>query len=227
MCRPIMRNSVGILLLAALLASACDEKPSAPAVLSEQARHAAEGPKRPTTQELLTGPRKRIVLGPMPFSVRAPASWKIEVLPANGISMLQGPTPSGEAQIQLSTRPTTSSQDLDRLVQGAKKELAEHPDRVRKAELRSIGAVKIFERQALGTPGPLTVMDSTGEEHVETATPYNWTVWMFVPAAGGSFEKYEMNFIGLTEKEHDIDKPLLDEIVSTINYELAAPATRP
>src|ERR1043166_1307910 len=102
----------------ALLAGACDERPQASKAVQQAASQGNQDPQRPTTQQLLTGPRTRLTLGAIPFSVRAPLSWRTRVLASSGVTILTGPTPSGEAQIQLTAPkssyvPTTKPQDLD------------------------------------------------------------------------------------------------------------------
>src|SRR5688572_16093681 len=60
------------------------------AVLDQQAKKAAVEktlPKIPTTQELVSGPRTTVPLGPLPLTMRVPASWKVEV--AGGASLLR------------------------------------------------------------------------------------------------------------------------------------------
>src|SRR5688572_27111527 len=91
---PILRVvfSVAVAVAAGLTAIGCEE-PAADvpqAVLDQQARQAAAEknlPKIPTTQELTTGPRQTIALGPLPLTMRVPASWKVEV--AAGASLLR------------------------------------------------------------------------------------------------------------------------------------------
>jgi len=96
-----------------------------------------------------------------------------------------------------------------------------------KADFRKIGEVEVFERQAIGQPGPLTVQDADGREHTETATPFNWTLQMFVPQ-GDEYALYEMNFVVLTAEQYQQDKQLLQPILDSLQYDVAAaPATTP
>src|SRR5688572_25723943 len=77
------------------------------AVLDQQARQAEAQkslPKIPTTQDLVNGPRTVMPLGPLPMTMRVPASWRVEV--AGGASLLRGFTPNGEVAIQLTSRPS-------------------------------------------------------------------------------------------------------------------------
>jgi len=202
----------------------CEEKNSATEnakVAAKAEAEARKGPQRPTTQELLTGPRKRINVTPLPFSANVPLSWKVESLGAGSIIVLTGPSPSGEAQIQLANRSTAKKEELEIIQRAAKKELTQPATdsvkRTVKVDFRKLGDVEVFERQAVGLPGPLTTTDAQGIEHTETATPYTWTVMLFVPQ-GSEYARYEMNFIGLTAEQYKQDKQLLDAIMATLQY---------
>ncbi len=228
-------KKLALLPLLALIALACDDKNT----LSPSARQAAanaqaqpdKAPSRPTTQELLSGPRKRLTLIPVPFSASVPVPWKIENLAGGSVVVLAGPTPSGDVQIQLSTRTAVKQEDLDIIQRAAKKELATTQPgtkRVLKAELKKLpnNNVQIFARQAVGQPAPLIITDANNHEHTETATPFDWTITLFVPN-GPDFARYELNFIGgLTAEQHKLDQALLEGIMASLMYEPSA-ATQP
>ena len=233
-----MKISCCVLVLGALLmtAIACDDSTSVPTSVQEAATKAKaqgpEGPARPTTQELIKGSRKRLALTPLPFSVSVPTSWKIDSLGSGSITVLTGPTPSGEAQIQLTSRATMKKEDLEVVERAAKKEATqpstEASNKTVKAEFRKLGEVEIFERQALGMSGPLTITNSDGTEKTENATNFKWTVMMFVPQ-GTEYARHEMNFVALTAEQYKQDKELLEGILNSLQYEPgnAAPATQP
>ncbi|HEX8520923.1 MAG TPA: hypothetical protein VF669_01620 [Tepidisphaeraceae bacterium] len=230
-----MRNRMILGMLAALiLIGACDDRTSVPQNVQDAATKAqadaAKGPQRPTTQELLTGPKKRLALTPLPFSAQVPGSWRVETLASGSLTVLTGPTPSGEAQVQLSSRSLTSKDELGVIQRAAKKELATTQagtKHVLKADFRKLGDAELFERQAVGQPGPLVVTDLNNQEHTVTATPYTWTITLFVPK-GDSYAKFELNFLGLTAEQYKQDKALLDQIVNSLAHDpTAAPATQP
>lgn len=221
-----MRTLVGMLAVAALLIVGCDGS-STPDPVQQAATEARSSPPpsdRPTTQQLLQGPRKRLALTPIPFSAAVPPSWKIESLGGGTIVMLDGPTPSGEAQVQLSTHPPAKKEEFERIQRGAAKEKAERPKTVIKADFRQIGNIEVLERQVIGTPGPMTIMDAEGHEHTETATSFTWTLTFFIPQGDG-FARSELSFIGLTKEQLESDKPLLTEIVDSLQYDPSAGAT--
>jgi hypothetical protein len=235
-------KKLALVTLVALIAVACDDKNAvSPSVQQAAVKAQAEGdktPSHPTTQELLTGPRKRLTLAPVPFSASVPLPWKLENLASGAV--LAGPTPSGEVQIQLSSRTSVKKEDLDIVQRAAKKELAATQPaikRVLKAELKKLpnSAAQVFERQAIGQPAPLIVTDANNHEHTETATPFDWTLTLYVPN-GTDFARYELNFIGgLTAEQYKQDQQLLEAILSSLIYEpsaatpppAAAPTTKP
>jgi len=225
-----------VLVAIVLVAFGCDDSSSVPPSVQQAAvkakAHGPQAPPRPTTQELVNGPKRRLPLTPLPFSVSVPPSWKVQSLGAGSITVLTGPTPSGEAQIQLTSRATAKKEELEIIRRAAKKEMSQPTTeslskKTIKADFRKIGEVEVFERQAIGQPGPLTVQDADGREHTETATPFNWTLQMFVPQ-GDEYALYEMNFVVLTAEQYQQDKQLLQPILDSLQYDVAAaPATTP
>src|SRR5688500_14087988 len=211
-------------LLAALLAAglACDDAPEPPPQLLEQSRKEDEGPKKPTTQELLSGPRGVISLGALPLTVRAPKDWKVNSLANGNIMFLQGPTPSGEAQISLSRRPTAKSEQIEAVINGARKEMAATQSSVKKAETRELpGGARVFERQSIGRMMPAVPLDDEGKTMSKPSPAMSWTITVFVPE-GNLFEAYELNFIGLTVDQYEADQRLLREIIDSLAVASAA-----
>lgn len=187
----------------------------------------AAQPDGPTTQELLAGPRQAVRLGDMPLTVQAPLGWAVKPLEGTDHVLLQGPTPAGEAVIQLNDRPLTSASKFEAIVRGAKKELQESPESIRMVELRRIEGAQVLERQRVGMmPKPLPD-DPPG---LKPSPPFNWTITVFVPR-GADYDAYELNFIGLTFDQYETDQALLREIIDSISVNAAgsgattAPAT--
>ena len=210
----------------ALAATGCEDPADdiPQAVLDQQAKRAAaekDLPKIPTTQELTTGPRTVVPLGPLPLTMRVPASWKVEV--AGGASLLRGHSPSGEVTIQLTSRPSLKQAQLESEIKGAKKEQAERPQSILKVELRPMGNGQIYERQAVGDPAPYTVYDSNMQARTTTEQLFKWTIAVLVPQ-GDAFQRYELNFVGLTKSQYDKDKEFLQGLLDTLSYG-AGPAT--
>src|SRR6185437_2033790 len=209
-----------------MLLAACDDKPSVPQSVLDQAKaNEHKGPKIPTTQELLSGKRTRFALLPFPLTIEVPPGWDkltdnnaagIKVSSA-GLNILQGYTPSGEVQIQLVGRSPMKQDDLDRMLVAGKKEMAQKPQQIVQFDLRPIGNLKVLERQMLGTPAPLTTYDKDNQPHTTTESSFNWTLSVLIPAGGG-YQVCELAFIGLTKSQYDKDKDFLNGILDTLHY---------
>jgi hypothetical protein len=228
-----MRSFPGkVLLAAALLCAgfACDDEPQPPPELLEQARKTddEDGPKRPTTQELLQGPRGVISLGPLPLTVRAPKDWKVESVGTSNIILLRGPTPGGEAQVALSRRPSAAPERVEAVINGAKKEMATTQSSVKMAEVRPLGGggARVFERQEVGRMMPAEPLDAEGKVMSKPSAALSWTITVFVPQ-GEEVEAYELNFLGLTVDQYETDKQLLRQIIDSLALAGAAPPPSP
>src|SRR4051812_11046168 len=81
-----------------MLAAACDDKPSVPQAILDQATTQADNkkPQRPTTQELVSGRRTSFLLSPLPLTMQVPESWKTEPLKGTPVTLLTGPTPASD-----------------------------------------------------------------------------------------------------------------------------------
>lgn len=214
------RLACAAVLLAGVYGLGCDDA-SVPPVIMPELPPSQEAAARPTTQELLEGPRQSISLGELPLTVQAPAGWAVKPLQGTSHILLQGPTPSGEAAIQLNDRPVTTAAKFDVIVNGAKKELQQFPQSIKLVELRTIEGGKVLERQRVGQmPEPLPD-DPPG---VKPSPPFNWTITVFVPR-GADYDTHELNFVGLTADQYETDKVLLRGIIDsiTVNQTAGAP----
>ena len=202
--------------------SGCDDASDPPPhlVADQPAPKPIEAEVRPTTQELLEGPRKPVSLGELPLTVQAPKGWGLGTLSGTSHVLLQGPTPSGEASIQLKVRPTTSAAKLEMIVSGAKKELERFPQSVTMVELRPIPGAQVLEQQRVGEM-PRALPDD--DPSIKLSRPMNWTITVFVPR-GADHDTYELNFIGLTADQYQTDKALLRGIIDSIAVQTAAEA---
>jgi hypothetical protein len=182
-------------------------------------------PKIPTTQELTTGPRSTVVLGPLPMTMNVPTSWRVAVI--SGATLLQGWTPGGtEVAIQLNSRTTMKKEALDYAVRSAKKEQAEKPQAVLKFDVRPLGTsgAQIMERQGVGEARDYEIKDPTGKTQVTREQPFKWTLSILAPH-GDAYQVYELNFIGLTKAQYDKDKDFLQSLLDSLTLGSTAPAT--
>ena len=220
-----MNRAIFVLLLCGGLLFACEERTSVPPEVLEQAQktqqQADAKSKVPTTQELLTGPRSRTALIPLPLTMDLPPGWgRFEDVNQAGLklpNLLQGYTPSGAVEIELRPRPAMKKEDLERMVEGGRKEMQEKPQQILKFELRDLSQMKILERQSVGEPRPLTTYDAQNQPHTTTESPFNWVVSALVPS-GDAYQVYELSFLGLTKSQYDKDKEFLNDILGTLRY---------
>ncbi len=210
-------------LLACLTASfvGCDEAPPVPpADLTSRTQETPDEPARPTTQELLSGPRKVIPLGTLPMTVRVPESWKIENLDSGSITLLEGHAPSGLVQIGLAQRPFVQRDKLESILSRATKEKTDRPDIIKLLDIKPLpgdAGGQILERQSLGKTLPPVALDAEGKTLSKPETLYSWTITYFIPQADG-FEAYELNFVGLTAEQFQVDQAMLREIIDSVTY---------
>ena len=216
---PAMNRVACVALLLAGTFTGCDEAPVAPPELLTTPPPPAETTSRPTTQELLEGPRRSIALGAMPLSVQAPPGWSVKTMDGTSATFLEGPTPTGDASIKLSDRAATKPDKLEILAAGAKKEREQFPDSIKLAEMRDIrGGAKVLERQRVGK----LMTPALSEPGVKESPPFSWTITVFVPR-GNDYETHELNFVNLTADQYETDKALLRGIVESIAVNGAAP----
>jgi hypothetical protein len=210
----------GTFIFCAGVGGGCDDRGSStvpPEVLAAANKPQQDAPKVPTTQELLSGHRSRTVLSPLPLTMELPPGWH-QMKDAPVPNLWDGYTPSGEVQLQLNTRRPMTQEELDRLMEGARKEMAEKPQQILKVDLRPHGKCKILERQSVGQPKPFTLFDSNNVPHTTTDSIFNWTISLLAPGEEGAYQVYELNFIGLTKSQYDKDKDFLNSVVSTLQY---------
>jgi len=224
-----MRQSPWCLLLAVSAAlivtcqAGCDKpRPQAastePAEPQPTASTQAATTNRPTTQQLLSGEQTRIPLRAIPFTISVPKNWQIKV--QAGIPILEGPTPSGVAQIQISRHASPIAQHSDRLVEGAKRDVQANPSPYALAEVRNLsGGIRALEyRSVARTPTTSAAIDSTGRKIADVATPLQWKFTAFVPN-GRDTDLCELSFIDLTREQFDLDRELLEKIIASLQYD--------
>src|SRR5689334_10431336 len=97
--------AVGVLAAFLGLGLACDDKNELPpeVIRAQQQQQQKQAATRagPTTQQLLTGPKKHLRLAGLPFSLDVPTSWELRSLADGALITVTGPATSGEINIQL------------------------------------------------------------------------------------------------------------------------------
>jgi hypothetical protein len=223
-----LNHAAAACVLAALVLTACEDRSSVPPAALEQAKKASEtpkGPAVPTTQELQSGPRHRLALIPLPLTMEVPAGWGklsdnnpagIKVTSV-GLNIIQGYTPSGPVQIQLTARPVVKEDALQRIVDAGKKEMKDKPQQIVKFDLRPMDGVKLLERQSVGPARPFVQYDTNGQEHQSMESSFNWSISVLVPNEG-AYQDYQLSFIDLTKSHYDKEAAFLNNIIGSLRY---------
>jgi hypothetical protein len=132
---------------------------------------------RPTTQQLLEGPTKRIGLVLVPLSVEAPESWQVKTLNlsadpqpsgqpavqdppmvgASSLTELVGPAPGGDVQVQLAQRLPWQGERLERMLKAAQRDAeaqqkAAGGGALLKFDIREQQGMRVMEQQKVLTP---------------------------------------------------------------------------
>jgi hypothetical protein len=214
-----------ILCMAGALAGGCDDAP-APPQPAAQTPAASEGattaPARPTTQQLLSGPKTRLILGTLPLSAEVPEGWTIRT--AGPLVLLEGPTPSGQGEVQLAHRPSLKREQFEALLGGARKDQEQARGTGKTIDVRPLGTATILERRSVGRPLPADAEAEAGAGAAGDAA-YNWTITVFVPQGGkpdDAVDVHELNIMGLTVSQYETDGPLLRPIVESLRLESAS-----
>jgi hypothetical protein len=243
----IGRGTLGCLvacLSIGVIAGACDDQSDVPVDLLQQADPQTDpqnaAATRPTTQELVEGSRVPVTLDILPLILQVPASWKITRHGSGGANVwLEGPTPYGEAQIDLTQRPTVARREYDMFVKGIRRRI-DTPSGRETIQQRQLGPMHIIDYREELPAAPMPVVDETGlpkldasgEIVMETAVPMRWRQSIYVPRADHA-EHYELRFVVLTKDQYEADRAFLEQIFASLRYVgaaepgAAAPATEP
>jgi hypothetical protein len=223
-----MRSKLIVGLAMAFSVLGCDKKKQeaehvdVPASRPAVTRSAAT---RPSTQDLLNGPRKSLILGALPLRMSVPETWKI--VTADSASWLEGSTPHGFIRMQLSAvlqgagsdvgNPVTfNSETLALHEKKAEKDAAASSGTIEVVPLHSLGvAAKVMERREVyqgsargfdGEPQPTKMMD--------------WSIEVYVPQAM-NYTLDLLHFMALTNDQYQQDKDFLEKILATLHYDAA------
>jgi hypothetical protein len=194
---------------------------------------------RPTTQQILSAPRKPIQLLTFPLTMDVPdvpkadshsPEWRIPPAIATDGSTLsiEGPSPAGDVVIQLVPLPGEHpNAAMDAAERAARKELAANPTTVLMVDVRNLGPVHLIERRAVQhLPETVIEVDKpgslTGElEHRRVpATDFmDWSLQVFYPISKDKYGEGTLTFSGLTKDQYDKDKTFLEQLITSLRYE--------
>jgi len=177
---------------------------------------AATKPSLPTTQELMNGEQQRLALKAIPFWISVPKGWELKS--PVGVLVLEGPTPSGVAQLQIGRHLAPIEKHADNLIEGAKREAAAHPGPYTLAQVRDMNGLRVLETRSVGTTSPTPAIDAAGNQIAPTSTRMEWKTTIFVPD-GRDTAVCEVHFIDLSREQYDRDKELLTKIMASLTYD--------
>ena len=212
-------------------AGGCDDKADLPPDLVQQqadqqsADQQGLATSRPTTQELVRGERVSIDLDTLPLRLRVPPSWKITRHGTAGSNVwLEGPTPHGDVQIDLTPRPAVARREYDLFLKGIQRRI-DSPSGREKIQLSQVGPMQIVDYREELPPAPMPVvdesgnpkLDASGELVLQTAVPMRWRRSIYVPRADHA-ELYELRFVVLTKDQYEVDREFLEQVFASLQY---------
>jgi hypothetical protein len=204
--------------------SGCDRSPAPP----PQTADAMPAPAtRPTADELMSAERTQLDINSAPLSIKLPTSWKIVMV--DGVSVLEGPTPSGETTITIATLPGMSSHRIDLLVEGAEADAQKRPDRVQVHDLHQVNGLRAFDKIAYTGPStqPSTQPAGTSAPPSDTLTSVplepdsvvsgpmvSWSRLVFVPFQD-AYLPCSFSIASMTPGEYSQDQAFLQSLLDS------------
>ena len=160
---PIFRSNLVVavtaVLLIAGLTAGCDDRSDTPPPI-DLAPKKPPVAVRPTTQQIMTAPRKLLKLFTFPLTLEVPnlplpnrdsPQWKIGA--GNDISPTQwveGPAPSGDVMIQMARLPESpTAATIQGIENATRKEIAAKPETALFLSIRTLGPIRIIEQRTL------------------------------------------------------------------------------
>ena len=211
------RRWIGSAVLLAL-AAGCDDKRDVPVIppTPPATQPSTAAASRPTTKDLLEGPRKPLLLGAFKLVMEVPTSWNLNAV--GSATWLEGDAPHGEVRIQLAVQGAPlKAESITALEKKTREEALAHPDDLELVALRNIGGTaKKMERREIMRD--LTVTREDGrKDHIDRV---DWSVMVFVPEQQ-QFNLEVLNFSGLSLQQYQEDREFLERILRTLHYDAA------
>ena len=235
-----MRRSVwAMAVLLGAVGLGCDDKSDVPPeVLSAQPAPTTK--QGPTTRELLDAPRKSFKLGSFPLTLQVPENWNLHSMGNGEVITVGGPATSGDIDIQLVQQgETVNANGPESALAAAKKEMADKPHEINRAEIRPLGPGKVLEVRMISNAyvngqlppevwGDAELPDSPsavpGAPKRVTRAILNphmvkWTFTVYLPAGEKKYSVRSLSFMGLGLREYQRDKEFLEGMMKTLKYE--------
>src|SRR4051812_8985897 len=111
-----LRGWIAVTLISGALAMGCEKAPEPPKIDTKPSPQAAA----PSTQQLLSGPSKKVWLTPLSLTARVPESWDLKTPEGTTLHLLQGPGLDGQSiQLSLEIGTAVTGEQLKNILQGA------------------------------------------------------------------------------------------------------------
>jgi hypothetical protein len=198
-------------LLTGVVAAGCDKPTPPPDIDSAQ-----QAPTGPTTQDLVSGPRKSVNLAVAALSLKVPQLWDIKHPDSGEFVFLHGPAPHGDVDIQISRIIPIGPVSLDQtqiqnIAAAAKKDMLQNPGNHLVADLRDISGMQLLEVVTADSP-------ATQPADITNQTGCKWRVIVFVPR-GGVYDEVSMSVMGFTMGQYRQDGPFLKSIFDSVSQD--------
>lgn len=207
-----IRSTALAALCCLILSAGCDDSYTPPPGSSGSTTAATEPAATVTTAAADSGPRERIALGKIPFTIEAPKGWRVQPGVTQEI-VLHGRAPSGEVDVLLGAGTNVKADALPMLV---KQSARGSNDRHIKNEVVQRANLTIVKSIA-----PQLAPGSTASPDPELV-PMGWTVQVIVSGTGTDLPSYQLTFLGLSQAMFDKDEAFLQQVMDSLRYDPAA-----
>jgi hypothetical protein len=175
-------------------------------------------PTRPTTQQLVNGPRIALDLKFVPLVLQTPDSWQVKTYEDGLRVMIEGDSPADTVQISVPAyRDITPEQEANLEAESAR-DFSQAADLLPKSGVtaKDLGAKTSGKLIELFTINPPAVPDAGTTQPIQTV---QWVFTICIPTTDGKhFTAYELRFLGLTLAQYKADQAFLRTIVDSVSY---------
>ncbi|MGN6725926.1 MAG: hypothetical protein ACTHLZ_08415 [Tepidisphaeraceae bacterium] len=202
------RAAVGVAGISLIITGFACDKPAKPPE-PPPAPASQPAPAAPTTASILSTPRQRLALLPLPFALQAPKNWSISHHGNDKVSLtlLDGQLVNGELHVILSERDTITAERYHIIADHVRKEQPKLEQAGGSVRLFDIGDARAIER--IEMPAPTTQPVDPTDRLVD------WRIDLYVPS-GLKYDTYELKFLDMPEAVYRANHPMLETIFDSL-----------
>jgi len=197
-----MKSNLTCLLLYLLVLCSCDrDKPQNNSQSQPATQESDIIDNRPKAPVALF---HRIRLVDYPISLRVPEKWQLKY---GGVTLLQGPTPSGPPPDGMVYIMISRQGPLPKGVADAMKPLATKPatqPALERDDVRTMGNMRVYERRFVQ---PATA---------DLPEMVKWTISVYETIDANNVRLYQLSFLDLKREHFEKDRQLLENIVASL-----------